>query len=243
VIDYLAIAEKALVEMESRANPAQPGTSDPSDLAWAELRANASSALAHEGVRFLNLDGTEITGVWTDRDGPEIRAALRILGKDEQPIRYLDGDNVPNEYKGRHVEGEPVPQAVLCAMEAEPEAPWIVRDRMLAEMHWSPKGISWSEWKAALPVDSERSCTVTQVCEPRAPETNAAQAQPADQTDRWLWPEWNAATFPDVDASVRTTLTPLRTNNEASQAHKGIQPQSVALSKSDLDQNCQELAK
>ena len=47
------------------------------------------------------------------------------------------------------MEGEPVPMNVLAEMERQPAEPWKVRDRMLNEMGWSPKGIPWAEWKAA----------------------------------------------------------------------------------------------
>jgi len=44
--------------------------------------------------------------------------------------------------------GEPVPANVLEEMERNPGEPWKVRDRMLTEMCWCPKGIPWGEWKA-----------------------------------------------------------------------------------------------
>lgn len=87
--------------------------------------------------------------MWSDLDGPEVRAALRTFGSDRLPVRYLDGVGVPMRYKVRQVEGEPVPMNVLAEMERHPEEPWKVRDRMLTEMGWSARGISWAEWKAA----------------------------------------------------------------------------------------------
>ena len=34
-------------------------------------------------------------------------------------------------------------------MERSTEEPWKVRDRMLNDMRWCSKGVSWAEWKAA----------------------------------------------------------------------------------------------
>jgi hypothetical protein len=50
--------------------------------------------------------------------------------------------------KSRWVEGEPVPMNVLRVMVANPVEPWVIRDRMLDEMGWWPKGRPWAEWKA-----------------------------------------------------------------------------------------------
>lgn len=62
------------------------------------------------------------------------------------PVHYLDGAGVPVRYKVRRVDGEPVPMNVLIEMEKQVEdEPWVVRDRMLAEMGWSPDGIPWEE--------------------------------------------------------------------------------------------------
>lgn len=52
------------------------------------------------------------------------------------------------KYKLRKAPGEPVPGNVLAAMEQAADEPWVVRDRMLAEMGWTPNGILWAEWKA-----------------------------------------------------------------------------------------------
>jgi hypothetical protein len=93
------------------------------------------------------IDGSDYVGIWSDLDGPELRAALRTYGSDELPMRYLDGD-VPMRFKLRKVLGEPVPPNVLAAMEQEPSQPWVIRDRMLDEMSWSPDGVPWAEWKA-----------------------------------------------------------------------------------------------
>jgi hypothetical protein len=100
-------------------------------------RARARELLNRSGVRKFVVDDSINVGVWSDLDGPEIRTALRMLDSDHLPVRYLDGSNAPLAYKVRHVAGEPVPLAVLAAMERHPE-PWIVRDRMLRAMRWCP---------------------------------------------------------------------------------------------------------
>ena len=116
---------------------------DPAEL------ARASAVLNRAGVRIMALEGGGTIGVWSDLDGPEVRAALRTFGSDGMPVRYLDGAGVPMRYKVRRVDGEPVPMNVLAAMEQHPADPWKVRDRMLNEMGWCSKGIPWAEWKAA----------------------------------------------------------------------------------------------
>ena len=114
----------------------------------AEL-ARASAILNRAGVRLMQLDGVNIIGVWSDLDGPKVRAALGVCGSDRLPVRYLDGAAVPMRYKVRRVEGEPVPRDVLLEMERSPREPWKVRDRMLQEMGWGLSARSWVEWKAA----------------------------------------------------------------------------------------------
>jgi hypothetical protein len=101
----------------------------------AEL-ARASTVLNRSDVRIMALEGGATIGVWSDLDGPEVRAALRTMGLDRLFVRYLDGAGVPVRYKLRRVNGEPVPMNVLAEMERHPPEPWKVRDRMLNEMGW-----------------------------------------------------------------------------------------------------------
>jgi hypothetical protein len=105
----------------------------------AEL-ARASAVLRRSGIRLLQLEGITTVGIWSDLDGPSVRAALRIFGSAWLPIRYLDGAGVPMRFKLRLVEGEPVPLNVLSEMERQSAAPWSVRDRMLQGMGWRAKG-------------------------------------------------------------------------------------------------------
>jgi hypothetical protein len=65
------------------------------------------------------------------------------MGAGNLEVRYLDGNNVPLRYKVRRAEGQPPALSVLREMEAHPEAPWEVRDRLLqpkeaGDSHESP---------------------------------------------------------------------------------------------------------
>jgi hypothetical protein len=99
------------------------------------MRADAVLSLG--GVRLMTLpDGSHAIGIWSDLDSAELRQAIRAYGWDQAPVRYLDGDGIPSRYRLRTVAGEVVPVTVLKAMQAESAKPWLVRDRMLAEMGW-----------------------------------------------------------------------------------------------------------
>ena len=111
--------------------------------------ARASAVLRRAGVRLMQVEGVTTIGVWSDLDGPEVRAALRAFGSNRLPVRYLDGVGIPMRYKLRLVEGEPVPMNVLSDMERQPADPWNVRDLKLKEMGWGSKRIRWTVWKAA----------------------------------------------------------------------------------------------
>jgi hypothetical protein len=131
-------------------------------------RAQASVVLKNAGMRLMELEGGTTVGLWSDLDGPDVRAALRIFESYLLPVRYLDGSRVPMRYKVRRVHGEPVPMNVLSEMErlqeklaqyqralplseqpAPAEFPWTARDRMLSAMGCSPGKISWADWKVA----------------------------------------------------------------------------------------------
>ncbi len=114
----------------SAKSPEIEAGADPADV------ERASGVLNLAGVRIMRLDRISTIGLWSDFDGPEVRAALRVLGMEGLSIRYLDGDRVPMLYKVRRVGGEPVPMNVLTEMEREPANPWTVRDRMLRGMGW-----------------------------------------------------------------------------------------------------------
>lgn len=102
--------------------------------------ARASEVLQRAGVRLIRLEGAPIVGVWSDLDGPEIRAALYNFRLGGLAIRYLDGDRMPTRYKVRRVNGEPVPLSVLGEMEQNPAEPWKVRDRILKAIAWKTPG-------------------------------------------------------------------------------------------------------
>lgn len=114
-----------------------------------EKLARASAVLNLAGVRIMALEGGATIGVWSDLDGPEVRAALRAFGSDRLPVRYLDGAGIPMRYKLRRAVGEPVPMNVLNEMERHLADPWKIRDRMLNEIGWRSKVMDWAEWKAA----------------------------------------------------------------------------------------------
>src|SRR5262249_49933995 len=110
---------------------------------------SAPRLLNRRGVRLMEINGVLTAGVWSDLDGPEIRAALRIFGRGI-PVRYLDGAGIHDKYKICDVAGEPVPMNLLAEMECHPEEPWTVRDQMLHAMHWKQKGRSWAQSKAQM---------------------------------------------------------------------------------------------
>jgi hypothetical protein len=103
----------------------------------AEL-TSASTALGRSGVRIMALEGGTAIGVWSDLDGPEVRAALRALELDGLPVRYLDGDGIPIRYKVRKTAGEPVPMSMLREMEKHPSEPWTIRDQQVRQRHGQP---------------------------------------------------------------------------------------------------------
>ena len=67
-----------------------------SDPDPAELE-RSSAVLNRAGVRIMQLDGAAIIGVWSDLDGPEVRAALRTLELD----RLLGAAQLQGEAGGR----------------------------------------------------------------------------------------------------------------------------------------------
>jgi hypothetical protein len=130
--------DRSTLEMERA-----PAGLDPSP----EALALASAVLTKAGIRLMRVDGVDMVGIWSDWDGPEVRAALRTFGPDQLPVRYL-ADGIPMKFKLRRVPREPVPANVLTEMEKHPVEPWKVRDRMLEEMSWTPQGIPWATGKA-----------------------------------------------------------------------------------------------
>ena len=156
---YVEIARQFLADIAQRRTASQdtvvkllvrPDEGEPIETLeepTAEQLAHASTVLSKAGIRLMRLYGVDMVGIWSDLDSPRVRAALRTYGSDQLPVRYLDGD-VLMKYKLRKAPGEPVPGNVLAAMEQAPNEPWIIRDRMLAEMGWTPHGILWAKWKA-----------------------------------------------------------------------------------------------
>ena len=106
---------------------------------------SASAILNAVGLRLMNIDGVVTVGLWSDLDSAVVREALRVLGLGDAPVRYVDGSGIPDRYKLRHVDGDPVPLNVLRAMERCPDEPWKVRDELLLKMG-CPKASSWDAW-------------------------------------------------------------------------------------------------
>ena len=111
--DYVRIARAALADMsvETRSGGAveSPSIADSPEIRTGPDRAElerASNVLNRTGVRILALEGGTTIGVWSDLDGPEVRAALRTVRLDRLPIRYLDGEGIPIRYSARRVEGK-----------------------------------------------------------------------------------------------------------------------------------------
>lgn len=99
---------------------------------------DAATVLIKTGVRLMCLDGGNWTGgVWSDLDGPRLRAAIDIMFPDV-PVAYLDGAGIPDRYKLRQVPGEPVPAHVLELMQQDREAGWRERDalRWMSAEEW-----------------------------------------------------------------------------------------------------------
>jgi hypothetical protein len=102
----------------------------------------ASQVLRVNGVRLLVLDGVPTIGLWSDLDGPHIRAALARFNNARLPVRYLDGPGIPMRYKLRKPKGQPVPLEVVAAMDAANAnggKAWEVRNEMLRAIGWRYK--------------------------------------------------------------------------------------------------------
>jgi hypothetical protein len=123
------------------------------NLSTEEL-SQASACLARTGVRLIHIGGVMHAGIWSDLDGPDVRAALRTFGSDDAPMLYLDGPHVPLRYKIRRVAGEPVPAQVREEMERHPE-PWKVREWMLGKRTSTGYFVRW-----LLSEPAENSCGI-----------------------------------------------------------------------------------
>jgi hypothetical protein len=111
----------------------------------------AQRVLEWARFRVLDIDGERTACIWATRDGPVVRAALRVAGFGELPVRYFESGAVPGQYKGwPFAEDDPeLTRDILDAMEqaeASGGEPWAVRDQRMAAIRWY---CSWAEWKAA----------------------------------------------------------------------------------------------
>lgn len=67
------------------------------DILAAESRANRLIAAA--GVRFPRIAGVYVVAIRRERDSPQLRDALEIMGSGAMPVKYLDEADVPARYK------------------------------------------------------------------------------------------------------------------------------------------------
>jgi hypothetical protein len=61
----------------------------------------AQLLLNRRGVTTRLLHGISTLLIPSDRDGPAVRLAIRILGLDDVPVRYLDADGIPARLQER----------------------------------------------------------------------------------------------------------------------------------------------
>jgi hypothetical protein len=64
-------------------------------------REQAELLLNRRGVITRLLHGISTLLIPSDRDGPAVRLAIRILGLDDMPLRYLDADGIPARFQER----------------------------------------------------------------------------------------------------------------------------------------------
>jgi len=130
-----------------RNQAASSGTVDSKQIKLERVQA----VLRWAGFRVLDIGGSRTAVIWATRDGPVVRAALRVAGFDGLPVRYFESGAVPDRYKGwPFEENDPeLTRDTLDAMEREEASggePWVVRDQRMAEIRWYG---SWADWKAA----------------------------------------------------------------------------------------------
>jgi hypothetical protein len=111
----------------------------------------AKEALTWAGFRLLDISGQRTACIWATRDCDVVRAALRVVGFGELPVKYFEGGAVPDEYKGwPFAEDDPeLTSDIVGAMEqaeASGGQPWVVRDEMMSKIRWYG---SWAERKVA----------------------------------------------------------------------------------------------
>src|SRR5215469_13233219 len=64
----------------------------------------AKEALTWAGFRLLDISGERTACIWATRDCDVVRAALRVAGFGELPVRYFESGAVPDQYKGSPLE-------------------------------------------------------------------------------------------------------------------------------------------
>jgi hypothetical protein len=184
-------------ETDRRLDGGEPGARD-GDAAWPvqDEASRAEQVLADSGVRLMELNGSFTIGIWSDLDSSELRDAIRTFHPDGMPpIRYLDGDGIPQDFQVRNVPGDAVPPSVREAMERNPTAPWETRDFLLTGLRAAaiseepPAGAAPKEQNApcadppkhirsAHSMDEPSPPTAAPVGDGRGQETNRETASP-----------------------------------------------------------------
>ncbi len=69
------------------------------DVLW--LQRSAAVGLLNQNAVRLMEEGPAgfVVGVWREADSGELREALRVLGLDRYPLRYLDDPDIPARYR------------------------------------------------------------------------------------------------------------------------------------------------
>ena len=129
-----------------RNQAASSGTADSKQIKL----ERAQAVLRWAGFRVLDIGGERTAVIWATRDCDVVRAALRVVGFGELPVKYFEGGAVPDEYKAwLFAEDDPeLTRDIVDAMEqaeASGGESWVVRDQRMAEICYG----SWAEWKAA----------------------------------------------------------------------------------------------
>ena len=166
--------------------------------------SKAGAVLERYGVRLIDHGGEMCIGLWGSLDGPEVRAALEVMGNSAASIIYFDDldAGVPDRFKlctcDPGLDSEPLPAAVIEAMKNAPRKPWLARNALLADMGW----LCWTVGRPVMGV--------------------LAAAEPGPRVDE------GAVTDPDVP------FDDLHGGNAASLAESSDRPRQEPLSASVL---------
>ncbi|MGI9074702.1 MAG: hypothetical protein ACR2JB_26075 [Bryobacteraceae bacterium] len=106
----VAVSEADIIEFARRYDPQDMHTgAHASSCDVFDARVRPTLARIAEAMQLLNLAGVRIMrygpelrlGIWEDLDGPELRAAINVVGMDELRVVHLESADVPIRYKVR----------------------------------------------------------------------------------------------------------------------------------------------